>query len=322
MRDEDEASDEAETALREHESLDEARRKTVPFLRDILVGALAEGRTSDEAIGEAYDRAADLGRLDGTLPDGLFGRAAKERHRQLLRCWRDGLAEVLGRPPAGLTRIWFGGAPEHLPAPRIERAVTIEPLVLEGGVTIELGGGTELLEAAGDATGPAGEGAEMLAVAFMASKEPSYAERELLRPFFTHLLLSASGLAAGRPLRVLLVRPPRTGAKAHVRARRFAALPAEAARRYLSELAGELLREVHPYFLPCEAIFSARTKRAEGRSVRDTVLLLRDDDFTRFLSDRGPVPDPRRYPVPATAEAEAMATRRFGLFYELMANGE
>ena len=49
--------------------------------------------------------------------------------------------------------------------------------------------------------------------------------------------------------------------------------------------------------------------------------ILRDDDFTRFLSDRGPVPDPRRYPVPATAEAESIAARRFGLFYELLGNG-
>jgi hypothetical protein len=41
------------------------------------------------------------------------------------------------------------------------------------------------------------------------------------------------------------------------------------------------------------------------------VLLVCNDGFTRLSSDRGPVPEPRRYPVPAHDLAEAIAARRF-----------
>jgi hypothetical protein len=42
------------------------------------------------------------------------------------------------------------------------------------------------------------------------------------------------------------------------------------------------------------------------------ILLLRDDNWTRFLSDRGPVPDPRAYPIPPEEVAAAIVERRFG----------
>ncbi len=63
----------------------------------------------------------------------------------------------------------------------------------------------------------------------------------------------------------------------------------------LTQLAGELVREVHPYFLPCEGVFHSKKQEAKGEpsSVRASILLLRDDNWTRFASDAGPVPDPR-----------------------------
>jgi hypothetical protein len=52
-------------------------------------------------------------------------------------------------------------------------------------------------------------------------------------------------------------------------------------------------------------------------TVRQAVLMLRDDGWTHLSSDRGPVPDARSYPVPADGDGEAIVARRFGRFFEL-----
>ena len=76
-------------------------------------GLLAEpgyaARPRQTSARAAYDRAAAIKRLDGTLPDGLFGRALRERHLGLLRCWRDGLLRG-DRRPAGRARRRSGSA--------------------------------------------------------------------------------------------------------------------------------------------------------------------------------------------------------------------
>src|SRR5206468_12849260 len=99
------------------------------------------------------------------------------------------------------------------------------------------------------------------------------------------------------------------------------AVTAEEARGYLSSLAGELLGGVHDYLLPCEGVFTWRRRQGKANAlpVRDAVLLLRDDNWTRLSSDRGPVPDARRYPVPGEADAAAIVARRFGPFFSAVA---
>jgi hypothetical protein len=52
-------------------------------------------------------------------------------------------------------------------------------------------------------------------------------------------------------------------------------------------------------------------------TVRQAVLMLRDDGWTYLSSDRGPVPDARSYPVPPDGDGEAIVARRFGRFFEL-----
>jgi len=45
------------------------------------------------------------------------------------------------------------------------------------------------------------------------------------------------------------------------------------------------------------------------------IMLVRDDGFTRLSSDRGPVADERRYPVPSESDADARLARRFGPYF-------
>jgi exodeoxyribonuclease V gamma subunit len=299
LHDDDDAADDAEAALREHERLDESRLRTIPFLREVLVGALAE-----TSLADAYDRAAALAVLDGTLPSGLFGRALRERHLVLLTCWRDGLLQATDRAASRLSVLWLGAAPEHrsdlAPLPPLD-------LPLSGGATIVVGGRTELC-------GETPTGGRMV-ISLLASTGRDSVERDLLRPFFTHLALSAMDAGDG-PTRAILIRPNDDGSP-HLDERLFPAVTADQARAYLGALAAELLCQVHATFLPCEAIFSWRKRREKGDpiGIRDMVLLLRDDNWTHFLSDRGPIPDPRAYPVPSEEIAAAIVERRFGPYF-------
>ena len=93
------------------------------------------------------------------------------------------------------------------------------------------------------------------------------------------------------------------------------------ARAYLGQLASELVREVHPYFLPCEAVLHWKKGAAkpDAGGVRDSVLLLRDDNWTHFLSEHGPIPGPKDYPVPGEELAREIVARRFGLYFTVTA---
>jgi exodeoxyribonuclease V gamma subunit len=304
MRDDGDAALEAEAALREHEPLDESRIETVPFLRELASDLLDDD--DEPAIADAYDRAAEVKRLDGTLADGLFGRAVRDRHVSLLRCWRAGLRDAAGSLAERLRVIWLGAAPEQVSAPTLRPPI---PLTVPGLGDLPLGGRTELTATAADGT--------RLVVSLIGSTNPKAdcQERDFLGPFFTHLALAALDDEA-RPTLALTIRPKKDGTP-RVDERRFAPITPAAARDYLAAVAAELVGEVHAYFLPCEAVFYWKRHREKGEnvSVRASVLVLRDDNWTRFTSDHGPVPDAREYPVPDAAQAEVLAARRFGPYF-------
>ncbi len=316
--DEADAMAEAEAALREHEPLDEARASTVPFLRHVLTGLYADptrgrdqvGGKDDEELAEAYDRAAAIKTLEGGLPDGLFGRAMRERHLGLLRCWRDGLLQATGGLLTAPAPLWLGAAPEH------RRDVTIRPRLavpLADGSSVTIGGHTELCARAAD------ESRVVLSLASSTSQDKL--ERDLLGPFLTHLALAVLGEEAeARPTRAIVIRPEKDGTPS-VDERLLLPIAAADAGAYLGLLAAELLREVHPYFLPCEGVFYWKDHSDKGETigVRQSILLLRDDNWTRFASDHGPIPDPRDYPVPPEAKAAELVARRFSPYFAAFA---
>jgi exodeoxyribonuclease V gamma subunit len=308
VADEGDALAEAEAALREHEPLDEVRAETVPFLRDVVVGALGDALAvadaGDQALAAAYDRAARTRRLEGVLPDGLFGRAMRERHLVLLGCWRDGILRATGgllSPPAP---VWLGAAPEH------RRDVVLRPplaVPLSDGSLATLSGRTALCARAADES--------RVVLSLQASSSQDKLERDLLGPFVTHLALAALG-DGELATRAIIVRPGKDGGS-DVEERLFLPIAADAARDYLGRLAAELLHDVHAYFLPCEGVFFWKDHSDKGEEIglRQSILLLRDDNWTRFSSDHGPIPDPRDYPVPDETAARAMVERRFAPYF-------
>jgi exodeoxyribonuclease V gamma subunit len=303
--DADEADGDAEAALREYEALDEARVETVPMLREAFVRAIAAGGSDGAALAAAYDALAERRRVAGRLPAGLFGAATRTRHLELLGIWRRGLDEAGWPLPLALAPLWLGQAPEHQ-----RDARRLPPLILApaaaGAPAIQLFGRTELLGTVEDEPAVVVLGARVDDSAL-----PFY---EMLRIWVTQLALAASGAPA--PRRALTLRLDKDG---RPRVNRFALAPLTAteARERLGALAAEM-SAVHPYLLPCEGIFTWRRRqlKQEAMSVRAAVLMVRDDGMTRLSSDRGPVPDPRRYPVPANDEAEAMVARRFTPLFE------
>jgi hypothetical protein len=238
----------------------------------------------------------------------------RERHLALLRCWRDGLFQATGGLLTAPAPIWLGGAPEH------RRDVVIRPALsvpfADGasvGGALSIGGRTELHARAADES--------RVVVSLAASTSQDKLERDLLGPFLTHLALAALAEdSTSRPTRAIVIRPEKDGTPS-IDVRLFLAISSERARAYLGALASELLRQVHPYFLPCEGVFFWKDHSDKGETigVRQSILLLRDDNWTRFASDHGPIPDPRDYPVPPEAEAREMVARRFQPYFEAFA---
>jgi hypothetical protein len=301
--DDADASAEAEAALREHERLDEVRGATLTLLREVLCDALG-GAADDRQLVAGYERAAAAKRLAGVLPDGLFGDAMRERHLALLHCWRAALVEA-AVPPGTPAPIWLGAAPEHR-----RDAVIRSPLDLPraDGTTVLVGGRTELVVPA------SGDGPRVVLVLHRSTSQDKL-DRDFLGPFFTHLALAVLE-DDDRPTRALVVRPAARDGSPSFAERSFNPVTAADARAYLGALADELLHDVHAYFLPCEGVFHFHENAAKGKGVRESVLYLRDDNWTKFNSEHGPIPDPKEYPVPSEELARAMVARRFQRYFE------
>jgi hypothetical protein len=245
-------------------------------------------------------------KLDGTLPTGLFGAVVGAHHLGWLRSWRDGLRAALAdRLPTGLASIWYGAAPEHRQDIAIAPAIPLSVALPDGTRTMSLQGQSELLTQV--------DGASIAVTLMIANSRDSYPERDHLRAWLTHLARAASGTGGDRALTSLVLAGDREGEPAKAHRTVFPPLSREAARGHLATLAADLLRDVHPYLLPCEGVFtwSRRQRKEEQMSVREAVLLVRDDNFTHLSSDRGPIPDARRYPVPTDRNADAFVAQRF-----------
>ena len=86
MRDEGDADDDAEAALRERENLDDARVETLPVLREVFARAIAAGGARRRRAGGRVRRKRPPAcGWTRTLPAGLFGAAIRARHLGLLR---------------------------------------------------------------------------------------------------------------------------------------------------------------------------------------------------------------------------------------------
>jgi exodeoxyribonuclease V gamma subunit len=315
---------------REDEPFETDRLVRSILLRDAFYDALfAAGTTglpSIDAVRAAFAKRARLIELGGQGPTGLFGSAEIPGQTAVLEGW---LAELghLGGAALAPTLLRLGRPMSRAPHP----TVALPPIELsvpapEGhgstNLVVEIVGRTEL-QIAGPAAG---------ALSFTSRRENSPVKvfRDRLRLFIDHVALAAAGgTPRGNAAHVVWA----FGDRHATVSTRFASLPPDVARSYLTGLIGDLVAGastlsgwasgLHPYLLPCEAVFTARTA---GTSVVDEVEKLRDYYFEMpwktFSSVQGPVPQAAdRHDPPPLEEAERMMETRFGLYFDLLEEG-
>ncbi|MBV9949259.1 MAG: exodeoxyribonuclease V subunit gamma [Myxococcales bacterium] len=307
----DEYEDE-DVLAREDEPFETHVRDETLLLRGVLLEA-AKGRPIDEV----YDATVRDRELRGSGPSGLFAAAERVEHLQTLAAWREEIeAHGIGFESLSVHR--FGRAGEHATADRVHPALSLEVDVAGAS------GATELVRAEiGGRTLPLGD-AEVSVTLTRRMKEgkdewaAADRQRAVLRAFVDYAVLSASGLAEGRPHASLAVVATPEGTTAEQI--RFQPISRGEATVWLRGLVREMLAGPHAYFLPCEALLVHRAKGADAplaaclERARD--LLGDGDGPPRLRSVYGPVPRPHRYPVPDEGDAGRMMAARFGLLFD------
>jgi exodeoxyribonuclease V gamma subunit len=293
------------------------------------------GLPTEAQLGESLRRWARVGELRGTGPTGLFGAAEAPAQIAVLAGW---LAELRGLAAAGggaLTPALLRfGRPSAGPGPVVTElpALTFD-IPAPAGVgadvlPIEIVGRTELQVGAGDPAGIHGS----LVFAARRDNGPARIFRDRLRAFIDHVALSAAGRGDGSPWGTHVIWS--YGDRHNTTSARFAPLPAADAHAYLARLIGDLVAGastaggwasgLHPYLLPCEAVFTAHSN---GTPIVDEVEKLRDYylemAWKTFSTVNGPVPQAvERHDPPSAEDAERMAQDRFGLYWQLLQEPE
>lgn len=287
-----------------------------PLQRAVITDAFATAwlgpePPDDRRLAAAHEEIIARYRDAGALPAGPFARAMERRHHELLATWSDALRDMDGGVTGPIRRLRVGrGEGPEARTPALSAAEEIVPalrLTVDAGrsLAVELHATTDWELELGGARG---------AVVLGTSSQRFHDHRDGLRIFLAHLMRAA---VASEPEAIsaahgAICRPRSTAQK-----RQFEAVAPADARRYLTMLAGELLSRVHDYLLPVEAIFRAREL---SLPISETVEQMKHDAYfrDRLGSNYGPVPDPFEYAPPSAAEAEALADRRFGLYWALL----
>jgi exodeoxyribonuclease V gamma subunit len=299
-----EVEEEAAAAFREHEDLDVPWPRAVPLLREALAGSYAGGPgPDDDALARAFDEATALADLDGTLPHGTFGDASRALHLDVLRAWRDTLAELggLAAPPA---RLYVGHAPAHRRGADIRPALRLRPGGDAAAPELELHGETSPLATLGGA--PA-----LLLCVSSTTRDNSYG-RDRLQAFVEHAALAALAPEGAPRRRGVVLRPGQDRPETFW----LRALAQADARAYLERLVAALTAGVHPYFFPCEGVLGWARKKEPRPELTSYIQTLRDADWkTYFSSAWGPVPNATEAPVPSEETALRLVDERFALFF-------
>ena len=319
-----------ELADREDEDFELGRPLRTILLREVMLRTLSAGEPTPQALTEALARVLEREELRGNAPTGFFAAAQRPTLEAILHGWHaavSGHAAAAGGKSATARLLHFGrpGAHELVLGTRRDPI----PLTLPRGRPVEIVGRTELQLARPDGA------ASLFFSCRSASRDTrTPRHRDRLRAFLDHVALSAADMpGAGGAHGALIAWSD--GGDHELEVRRFRPLSPERARSYLASLITAMLAGardgngqstgVHPYLLPCEAIFNVRGGTGNlKRSLVEEIQKLRDDYLEKgsllsFSSVNGPVPEAvERHEPPPAEQVERMADERFGLYFELL----
>ena len=302
-----EREDDGATASEESEPFQASGLEVSSLLREAFLSAL----TQRVPPAQRYAELVASRKRSGRWPLGVLAEERRTTDLAVLDGWRRLFVRSFRGPKGKAVRLRLG-APERDEALIPERVHP--PLRLgadRAGVPLELVGTSEALLDDAQAS---------LLLVTKAAKPGKERQREILRyglrAFLDHVVSRAlADVPAAHRAHLFF-----GGAGAEDAPVRFGALEPARARAYLAGLAEELHTEEHGYFLPCEAVFlepGAWNAMTPERLHRQIGIVRRRDGG----SARHGVMAGADVPLPPPERALAMAERRFGLYFSLLAGG-
>lgn len=330
---------------REEEDFEVDRLTETVLVRDVFSEAMVTGKCPDQL----YRARAERLRLAGKVPVGKLGLIIEKRHREIIAGWqnlldlipeKDGdLAAVLSGP---LDRVRLGRSGGQASTDRV-----FDPLAFDLSLAGTESGKKVMPVQLGGLTDGLSEG-EPSTIIFLPRKPfPSGKKavvssfRYFLRGMVDQALLAAAGVlsAEGSERQILLCF---SGGREETALYKMRLQPAgrEKALTWLINLSEDLLKGHHAYLLPVEAVIDyyltlpgvtgggkgkpmlsgmpseVFAGTCNGQALVQAVNNLAADDWSRFSSLWGPVPEPRSYLPPEAEEARQMVVRRFGPVFE------
>ncbi|AKU89700.1 Exodeoxyribonuclease V gamma chain [Vulgatibacter incomptus] len=284
----------------EDEALESSALDRSVFLADRFVAGVAGAGSGSPDFEASFDERAELERLAGRFPLGLFGEAERARQLGTLAEWGGTYQEIAAARGPGVEILRFGPAIEE------DRGATpCDPVRIEsvGGCVahVEVRGRTGVLVA--------GRKGSLILKTPKVSDAVSR-QKDALRAFVDRVILAAAGLADEKATHSAWF--CRTADGKELEPIVFAPISRGEALEWLGTMAEDLVSRAHDYFLPCEAVFRSRAK--PGMPLAEHVAKVADDRRKRPF-DHGPVRGAEGFPPPPEDEALWMIERRFGLFF-------
>jgi exodeoxyribonuclease V gamma subunit len=263
-----------------------------------------KARDSREVVADEYAKAVRISQLAGEAPTGPFAEAAKRTDLENIELW---IEQAHGIECGSLDRwqeVRMGRGDEFAKAERIVRELTI-PVRL-------FGPGGEAQDRVVKIHGSLGFFSPAGNISLRLVLREKTKVKDFLGPFLSAIVLAAAGELSEEQFDAIVIGARNGDSVRDIRSMQRPT--AEQARKYLSDLASDLLFGKNHYFLPIEAVEEVNKEIARGRGgdLVDVVNDLRDNDFAKCSSDYGPIRNARRFEPPPLEALKDTMDRRFG----------
>jgi len=274
-----------------HEPLTLGNRQRLALLRE----AFWMGGGDLSAAESAWRAGFELHSLRGEAPVGLFAERRSRLDLNILKIWHEQLEPYPIQPLSGWIRVALGRAPEGESVDESLPMISLRlPLSRGGHQRVEIFG--SLLRMQRDC-----------AVMLRCILSRNLHEKHFLPGFLSAAALSAAGGPAQAEINLLIL-----AAKKPKQAHRCYRVPGqEEALAWFGEVVTDLLKGVHSYRLPIEAVLKKREELSWNHRPRIFIA-----PGERSSDDYGPVYTAGgRFDPPAPEEVYQMIHRRFGLWF-------
>lgn len=313
-----EQDDEDASEQEQDEPFAPGRRDVTVALREVFERAVRREAPRARLYEDVVERMLAHGRWSA----GVLRELWVLRDGPVLAAWQHHYDEIQAAAPAGQQRgpirIRFGAGPEHHHVDEQVAPISVELELASTLVGDDEPAGPSRVELSGTSQPliehPRGSLLPLVRTLKGGERDRVRALRESLRAFVDHVALAATETWPTGPHSALLLYDD----PALHWALPFRAVSPERARRWLAEVAADLLEGAHAYLMPCEAVLrlADRFESITGEELVASIEQVRDS-WDGGQSAYGPVPHAVRQAPPDPADALRWARRRFGLFFEL-----